>query len=209
MVTSDRLNVSVKAWSLTWTCKGTLITSTLSKAFNLLYHLAWFIVQTRITKYSSTSLPWVILQGWSVKLCSLDSSVLSLFSICLTSTARNTTDSSCSIWYVFFHFPSLLNVNTGILLPERIALSSSAHPGWEMRWDVGTAKHIRKSSLEEQPRPTHLLKYVFRSFFCSTCTENTKTPRFTSSLLTKWRCYNNTASQEIIVKTIKLKLSGN
>lgn len=149
MVTSDRLNVSVKAWRLTWTCKGRLITSTLSQPFNLQYRLAWFIFQTRISKYPSTSLPWVILQGWSVKLCSLDSSVLSLFSICLTCTARNTINPSRSISYVLFHLLSLLKVNTGILLPERIALSYPAHPGREMRWDMGTAKGTRKSSLEE------------------------------------------------------------
>ena len=149
MVTSDRLNVSVRVRSLTWACKGRLITSTLSQPFNLQYCLAWFIVQTRISKYPSTSLPWVILQGWSVKLCSLDSSVLSLFSICLTCTARNTINPSCSISYVLLHLLNLLKVNTGILLPERIALSYTAHPGWEMRWDVGTAKGIRKSSLEE------------------------------------------------------------
>lgn len=149
MVTSDRLNVSVNAWSLTWTCKGRLITSTLSQPFNLQHCLAWFIGQTRISKYPSTSLPWVVLQGWSVKLCSLDSSVLSLFSICLTCTARNTINPSCSISYVLLHLLSLLKVNTGILLPERIVLSYTAHPGWEMRWDVGTAKGIRKSSLEE------------------------------------------------------------
>lgn len=175
MVVSDRLNVSVKSWSLTWTCKGRLITSTLSQPFNLQYRLAWFIVQTRISKYLSTSLPWVVLQGWSVKLCSLHSSVLSLFSICLTCTARNTINPSCSISYVLFHLLSLVKVNTGILLPESIALSYTAHPGWEMRWDTGSAKRIRKYSLEEWPRLTHLLKYVFRLFFSSTSTANTKT----------------------------------
>lgn len=32
---------------------------------------------------------------------------------------------------------------------------------------------------------------------------------FTSSLITRCTCYNNIASQEMIVKTIKIKLSGN
>lgn len=91
MVTCDRLNVSVRAWSLTWTCKGRLITSTLRQPFNLLHGFAQFILQTRISKYHSSSLPWVALQGWSVKLCS---SVLSLFSICLTWSARNTINPS-------------------------------------------------------------------------------------------------------------------
>lgn len=135
MATCDRLNVGVKAWSLTWTCKGRLITSTLRQPFNLQYCLAQFTVQTRVSKYPSTSFPWVVLQGWSVKLCILDSSVLSLFSICLTCTARNTINPSCSISYVLFHLLSLLKVNKGILLPERIVLSYTIHPGWERRWD--------------------------------------------------------------------------
>lgn len=149
MVTSDRLNVNVKIWNLTWTCNGRLITSTLSWSFSLQYCLAWFIVQIRVSKYPSTSIPWVTLQGWSAKLCSLGSSVLSLLGIFLTCAARNTINPFCSILHVLFHFLSLLKVNTGLLLPERIVISYTVHPGWEMRWDVGTAKDIRKSSLEE------------------------------------------------------------
>lgn len=91
MVTCDRVNVSVKAWSLTWACKGRLITSTLRQPFNLQHCFAQPIVQTRIIKYPSNSLPRVTLQSWSVKLCS---SVLSLFSICLTWNARNTINPS-------------------------------------------------------------------------------------------------------------------
>lgn len=111
MVVSDKLNVSVKAESLTQTCKGRLIRNKFSQPFRLQYPLAWFVVQTRISEYASTSLPWVVLQGWSVKLCRLDSSVLSLFSICLTCTARNTINPSCSISNVLFHLLSLLKVS--------------------------------------------------------------------------------------------------
>lgn len=149
MVTSDRLNINVRIWNLTWTCNERFITSTLSWPFNLQHCLAWFIVQIRISKYPYISIPWVTLKGWSVKLCNLDSSVLSLFSICLTWAARNTINPSCSISYVLFHFLSLPKVNIGIQVPEKIALSYVAHPGWEIRWGVGTAKSIWKSSLDE------------------------------------------------------------
>ena len=149
MATTDKLNINVKIWNLTWTCSERFITSTLSWPFSLQHCLAWFIVQIRISKYPYTGIPWVTLKGWSVKLCSFDSSVLSLFCVCLTCAARNTINPSCSISYVLFHFLSLQKVNTAIHVPEKIALSYTAHPGWEMRWGVGTAKSIRKSSLDE------------------------------------------------------------
>lgn len=104
MVISDRLNINVRIWNLTWTCNERFITSTLSWPFNLQHCLAWFTVQIRISKYPYISIPWVTLKGWSVKLCNLDSSVLSLFSICLTWAARNTINPSCSISYALFSF---------------------------------------------------------------------------------------------------------
>lgn len=203
MVTCDRLNVSVRAWSLTWTCKGRLITSTLRQPFNLWYHFTQFIVQTRISKYPSNSLPWVALQGWSVKLCS---SVLSLFSICLTCNARNTINPSFDFACPFsFTKPSKGQSRHTPPWKACPFLHCTSRVGDGMR--CGNNKSHQEIQIRRMAKTNTPAK--IRVLVIFSVAHPLKIPKTCLSSSFRSRCYNSTASQEIIVKTIKPKLAGN
>lgn len=183
--------------------KGGSLQAHLDNPFNLQYHFAQFIVQTRVSKYPSNNLPWVTLQGWSVKLCS---SVLSLLSICLTCSARNTINPSFDFACPFsFTRPSKGQSMHTPPWKSFPFLHCTSRVGDGMRCGSSQShQEIQTGRIAKTNTPAEICVLVIFSV-----AHPLKIPKtcWTSSFWS--RCYNSTASQEMIVTTIKPKLAGN
>lgn len=151
----------------------------------------------------SKSLPWAALQGWSVKLCS---SVLSLFSICLTCNARNTINPSFDLACPF----SFTELSKG---QSRRTPPCKGCPFLHCTSRVGDGMRCGNSKSHQEIQIGRIAKTNTPAEICVpvifSVAHPLKIPKTCLKSSFRSRCYNSTAPQEMIVTTIKPKLAGN